>query len=412
MSSAFEPKKIIDLEQIIGDALAQQTPLEILGAGSKRAVGQPMVTAQQVSLVSFSGITLYEPEELVLAARAGTPLMEIEKALDQFGQQLAFEPVNLGNMLGNKLAQTIGGVMATNFSGPRRIQAGAARDHLLGVEMVTGRGERIKTGGRVVKNVTGYDLCKLFVGSYGTLAVATNLTFKVLPASEKTRTILVTVEGEEAAVSAMKDSLNSPNNVSGAAFLSKEFIKRSKVSYVSSANASITAIRIEGSAPSVEARCCALKKLLIVYGDIQELHYHNSMQFWREVGNVTPYVDKVGVVWRISAAPTNAIEIVRKISNTLAIEFYLDWGGGLIWLRVLEKRHDGGALEIRDAIKAHGGHATLIRANEKIRSQVPVFQPQAVGVTALSQRIKGSFDPTGILNPGRMAYSPGADHAN
>ena len=203
MSSVFEPKKIIDLEQIIGDALAQKIPLEILGAGSKRAVGQPMVTAQQVSLVSFSGITLYEPEELVLAARAGTPLMEIEKALDQFGQQLAFEPVNLGNMLGSKLAQTIGGIMATNFSGPRRIQAGAARDHLLGVEMVTGRGERIKTGGRVVKNVTGYDLCKLFVGSYGTLAVATDLTFKVLPASEKTRTILVAVEDEETAISAM-----------------------------------------------------------------------------------------------------------------------------------------------------------------------------------------------------------------
>ena len=412
MSSVFEPKKIIDLEQIIGDALAQKIPLEILGAGSKRAVGQPMVTAQQVSLVSFSGITLYEPEELVLAARAGTPLMEIEKALDQFGQQLAFEPVNLGNMLGSKLAQTIGGIMATNFSGPRRIQAGAARDHLLGVEMVTGRGERIKTGGRVVKNVTGYDLCKLFVGSYGTLAVATDLTFKVLPASEKTRTILVAVEDEETAISAMKDSLNSPNNVSGAAFLSREISKRSKVSYVSSANASIAAIRIEGSAPSVEARCCALKKILIVYGDIQELHYHNSMKFWKEVGNVTPYVDKVGVVWRISAAPTNAIEIVRKISNKLAIEFYLDWGGGLIWLRVIEKRNDGGAVEIRDAIKGHGGHATLIRANEKIRSQVPVFQPQAEGVATLSQRLKSSFDPTGILNPGRMTYSPGPEHAN
>ena len=210
----------------------------------------------------------------------------------------------------------------------------------------------------------------------------------------------------------MRDSLNSPNNVSGAAFLSKEIIKRSNVSYVSGANAPITAIRIEGPAPSVEARCSALKKLLIDYGDIQELHYHNSMEFWHEVGNVTPYVDKLGVVWRISAAPSKGVKIAREISNSLATEFYFDWGGGLIWLRVLENRHDGGAGEIRNSVRAHGGHATLIRANGNIRSQVSVFQPQEEGVNALSQRIKNSFDPAGILNPGRMGYSPKVVHAN
>ena len=412
MVKVVEPSNIMELEAIISDALNSQKSLEILGAGSKSTLGHPMEVNQKVSLAGFRGITLYEPEELVLTARAGTPLADIEGMLAKNHQELAFEPPSWAALLGSAKAQTLGGIIATNVGGPRRIRAGAPRDHLLGVSMVTGRGETVKTGGRVVKNVTGYDLCKLIAGSYGTLAVATELTLKVLPAGEKTRTVLVSGLDAKEGVKAMTESLASPFDVSAAAFITKEISKRSDVSYISSAHASITAIRIEGPAPSVVARCAALRTQLKNYGAIEELHFHNSNRFWSEIGNVTPYVDEVGPVWRISVPPSNAVEIVQTICNKTASEFYLDWGGGLIWIRLLDHHNDGGVHLVRTAIKSCGGHATLIRASDDIRSRVPVFEPQGKAVTALNQRIKKGFDPSGILNPGRMVLPPGQGYAD
>jgi len=229
----IRPADSAELELLIGDALANQLRLEIMGAGSKRGLGQTMEVDKIVSLSQLTGITLYEPDELVLSARAGTPLAEIEAALAEHDQQLSFEPPNWGALLGNDIPQTIGGVVGVNLAGPRRIQAGAARDHVLGVSMVTGRAEAVKTGGRVVKNVTGYDLCKLITGSYGTLAVATDIILKVLPAGEKIRTVLVAGLDETVAVTAMTEALSSPYDVSAAAFLPGNLIGRSAVSYIS-----------------------------------------------------------------------------------------------------------------------------------------------------------------------------------
>lgn len=402
----LEPADSAELELLIGDALENRTTLEVVGAGSKRALGQTMDVDKIVSLSQLTGITLYEPDELVLSARAGTPLVEIETALAEHNQQLSFEPPDWGALLGSNIPQTIGGVIATNLAGPRRIQAGAARDHVLGVSMVTGRGETIKTGGRVVKNVTGYDLCKLITGSYGTLAVATDITVKVLPAGEKVRTVLVAGLNEIAAVGAMTAALSSPYDVSAAAFLPGNLSGRSEVSYISGASVSIAAVRVEGPAPSVEARCSALRTMLGALGDIEELHFHNSHKFWQEIGNVTPFAEKAGSVWRVSVPPSAVVTVIQIIREGVDAEFYVDWGGGLIWIQLPnEADDDGGAVLIREAIKSCGGHATLIRASAEIRSRIAVFQPQEKGVAALNRRVKQGFDPANILNPGRMALT-------
>ncbi|MBO38848.1 MAG: glycolate oxidase subunit GlcE [Rhodospirillaceae bacterium] len=412
MVAVVKPADSKDLEEIISDALNAQKSLEISGTGSKSTLGHPMKVSQKVSLAGLNGITLYEPEELVLTARAGTPLADIESTLAQNHQELAFEPPSWGALLGNAEVQTLGGVIATNIGGPRRFRAGAPRDHLLGVSMVTGRGETVKTGGRVVKNVTGYDLCKLIAGSYGTLAVASELTVKVLPAGDKIRTVLVSGLDAREGVKVMTEVLASPYDVSAAAYITKEITKRSDVSYVSNSNATITAVRVEGAAPSVLARCRALKNLLRKNGDIEELHFHNSKRFWAEIGNVSPYIDEVGPVWKISVPPSNAVEIVKTICDKTDSEFYFDWGGGLIWVRIIDHHKDGGAHLVRAAINSCGGHATLIRASCDVRSCVPVFEPQGNAVTALTQRIKKGFDPAGILNPGRMSLLPRRDHAD
>ena len=412
-SEIIRPSDSAELELLIGDALENRHSLEIMGAGSKRALGQIMDVDKIVSLSRLTGITLYEPDELVLSARAGTPLAEIEAALAEHDQQLSFEPPDWGALLGSDIPQSIGGVVGGNLAGPRRIQAGAARDHVLGVSMVTGRGEVVKTGGRVVKNVTGYDLCKLITGSYGTLAVATDIILKVLPAGEKVRTVLVTGLDENAAVTAMTEALSSPYDVSAAAFLPENLTGRSAVSYISDALASITAIRVEGPAPSVEARCSALRTLLGTHGDVEELHFHNSRKFWQEIGNVTPFAEDAGAVWRVSVPPAAAAEVIQTIQDSADAEFYVDWGGGLVWIRLLNEGDDGGAAKIRGAIKTFSGHATLMRARPEIRSQTAVFQPQATALEALNQRVKQGFDPANILNPGRMVLvdrgAPDAD---
>ncbi|HEX9699490.1 MAG TPA: FAD-binding protein, partial [Acidobacteriota bacterium] len=220
MSSGFRPDSGAQLAELVAWAAAEEAPLEIVGRGSKQGFGRPVQAAHGLDLSALAGITLYEPEELVLAAHAGTPLAEIEAALAAQNQHLAFEPPDLGPLLGHEADDgSIGGVLACNLSGPRRLKSGAARDHFLGVAAVSGRGEVFKSGGRVVKNVTGYDLCKLLAGSHGTLAVMTDVTVKVMPRPEKTRTVMVFGQDDRQALVVMTQALNSPHEVSGAAHL-------------------------------------------------------------------------------------------------------------------------------------------------------------------------------------------------
>ena len=298
-------------------------------------------------------------------------------------------------------APTLGGALACNLSGPRRIKAGAARDHFLGMHAVSGRGERFKAGGRVVKNVTGYDVCKLLAGSYGTLALMHEVTVKVLPAPERTRTVLVFGLEPAAALDALGAALGSAHEVSGAAHMPAEIAARSAVSYVSGAGAAVSAVRVEGFPASVEARCEALRALLGPFGAVEELHSKNSATLWREIRDVRAFAGDSRPLWRLSVPPASGAAAAARVAEAADVRALFDWGGGLLWLAV-DGAPDAGEVPVRAAAMAVGGHATLVRADAPTRAARAVFQPQATGLAALTARIKRAFDPTGVLNPGRM----------
>ncbi len=403
MLDMIRPTTEDEVRDVVAEALASTTALEIAGGGTKRTLGRAVEPAPRLEVSGLAGISLYEPDELVLRAAAGTKLAEIEARLSDAGQGFAFEPPDWRGLLGATNGEpTIGGTIACNLSGPRRIKAGAARDHVLGVRAVSGRGEVFKSGGRVVKNVTGYDMSKLIAGSYGTLGVMTEITLKVMPAAEKIRTILVMGLDDAAGVAALTRALHSPNDASAAAHLPAQAAAKSSVSYVRGAGSSITAVRVEGSEASVEARCRALKSDLAEFGEIEELHRHNSNALWREVGDVAPFAgDKDRDVWRLSVPPASGVGVAESISREYDTLAFFDWGGGLVWLAVADDT-ERAVTDVRKAVDECGGHATLIRAPESRRARVAVFQPQSGPVAALSRRLKQGFDPKGILNPGRM----------
>jgi glycolate oxidase FAD binding subunit len=400
MTETLKPQTAEDTRDLLAWAVSEQKPLEIVGNGTKRGFGHPVAASHSLDLSGLSGIVEYEPAELVLTARAATPISEIEALLRQSNQQLAFEPPDLGPLYGAQAERaTLGGIVAGNLSGPRRVQTGAARDHTLGVQVATGRGELIKAGGRVVKNVSGYDLTKLMCGSWGTLGVLTQISIKVLPAPEKTRTVLIAGQNAADACLAMTAALSSPHEVSAAAFLPANITARSRVSYVAGAGASVTAIRIEGPPVSVGVRNTALRDLLSAFGEIEELHGHNSGAFWQEVRDATPFSSGDAVLWRLSVAPASGGAVLDALGD-LGIEGYLDWGGGLIWASSGDDVER--ASQVRTLAESAGGHATLVRAPDALKTSIGVFHPQPATRAGLSQRIKDGFDPKGILNPGRM----------
>jgi glycolate oxidase FAD binding subunit len=398
----LSPASLEEAAEIVRAAAADKTPLEILGAGTKRAYGRPVTAARQVTTAALSGILTYHPEELVMTARAGTRMREIVVALAERGQHLAFEPPDFSALYaedaaGSPRGDTLGGVLATNLAGPRRFAAGAARDHFLGFTAVNGRGEIFKAGGQVVKNVTGYDLPKLLAGSFGTLAIMDEVTIKTLPRPEKTRTVLLYGLDGPAASAAMTKALGGAYDVTGAAYLPNQVAQRSKTEYVGG-RGSITALRVEGSAPSVEHHCKALRRDL--GGENEELHSKHSVELWREIRDVNGFFDHENILWRVSVPPSHGPGIAAGFAiEVQGSDFYLDWGGGLIWLS-LPLEHGANAQRVRSTLTRCGGHATLIRAPEEKRRTRPVFEIE--GSQALMQRVKRAFDPDGILNPGRM----------
>jgi glycolate oxidase FAD binding subunit len=396
MTDLLKPRDTKDVEAAVQWALAGGKTFEIVGHGSKRGIGRAAQWDLSLDLSDLSGVTLYEPAELVLSAKAGTPIADIERLLAASHQELAFEPMDYGPIFGAAAGRgTLGGVLATNLSGPRRIKAGAARDHFLGFTAVSGRGEIFKSGGRVVKNVTGYDLCKVLAGSYGTLAALTDVTVKVLPRAETEQSLLVLGLDDATAAKAMSIAMGSPNDVSGAA----HFPTPLAAVMQAEAGTAVTALRLEGVAPSVEHRMQALEGLLKPFGAIAELKEEASRELWKATRDVMPFANDDRALWRISAAPMRAHEIARAIGA--ACECFYDWAGGLVWA-ALPVADDGGAAIVRPAVAATGGHATLIRAPAAIRAAVPVFQPQDKALAALTRRVKDSFDPKGVFGPGRM----------
>ncbi len=367
----LRPRDAADAAEIITGA---RRPLEPIGGGSKRAIGRP-IEADLLDLGQLAGIVTYEPAELVMTARAATPLALLDAELSAHSQRLAFEPPDFGALLGVRGEQTIGGVLAANLAGSRRVAAGAARDHFLGFNAVSGRGERFKAGGKVVKNVTGYDLPKLLAGSWGTLAVLTDVTVRVTPAAELDRTLVLASATAAASVAYLRAALGSPHDVSAAGF--------------DPARGSL--LRIEGFAPSVAARTDALRADLRAT-PVEVVDGPASRQLWHAHASAVALTASP-VVWRISVPPADAPAVLERLRP---LRYLLDWGGGLIWAGFdsLDAAH------VRAAFDA--GHATLIKAPVAERAATAVFQPQPKVAAAAAARLKAAFDPRGVLNPGRM----------
>jgi glycolate oxidase FAD binding subunit len=361
------------LAEVIAGA---QGPLRIVGGGT-RGFG-PDGGGEALHISALTGISLYEPGALTIVAGAGTPLAEVEAALAQGGQRLPFEVPDFRGLLGRDGVSTIGGVVAVNASGPRRIQAGACRDSLIGVRFVDGAGTILKNGGRVMKNVTGYDLVKLMAGSYGSLGVLTEVACKVLPRPEAEATLISGPLDGEAAVAAMSAALGSPFEVTGAGYVGGR-----------------VRLRIEGMAGSVAYRTGQLTKLMGAWDVVTDA---DSAALWAALRDVSDFAGQAGAVWRVSVKPSDMPGVLALLQDA---QVMCDWGGGLIWAQVPDFG-DAQAIPLRAHIANIGGHASLMRAGADTYAQVPAFHPEAPSVAALTAALRAKFDPRGILNPGRM----------
>jgi len=383
-------------EQGIADAILAahdaQEPLAIAGRNSKTGLLRPVQAARTLSTQNLTGITLYSPSELIISARAGTTLAEIEATIAANGQHIIAEPPDFTALFGQAQPQTIGGVVAANLSGPRRIMWGAMRDHVLGIRAVTGEGEVFRSGGRVLKNVTGLDLCKLLTGAHGTLGVLTEVTLKVLPRAEATGTLAIRVADVAAGVAALSAALGAPYGVSGAALLmdGREAL---------GIEGMVALARIEDFAESVTYRLARLRDELAGQGEATLLGTEASHALWRSVRDAVPLgAAPEEAIWRISVAPSAAPQVVAALSAAFEAKFLLDWGGGLIWVAGPASAQAHGAV----MQAAAGGSFTLFRAPPSLAANVAVLPEEPPALAAIARRVKAVLDPHGLLNPGRM----------
>ncbi len=391
MSGDLKPHDEKSLSESIKMAGAWNAPLVVRGAGSKSQIGRPNGYATSVTTQRMRGVSIYEPTELVIGALPGTALSEINETLASRNQMLPFEPMDYRALLGGDHEPTIGGIAAGNVSGPRRVMAGACRDSLIGIRLVNGRGDIVKSGGRVMKNVTGLDLVKLNCGAWGTFGVFSEVIFKVLPKPESTSSLVLRGLNDATAIAALTAAMGSPFSVSAAAHLPKEVVSEP-----------LTIVRVEGFESSVIYRCGEIAKLWRPYGDADLLEETVGTDVWSDVRDARWLVDPAeSAIWRLSLAPSKAPGVIDHIKRVLDARHFYDWGGSLVWLAV-NASEDAGSTVVRNAMRGLGGHATLLRASPQVRSTVDVFEPLSPALTELTRRIKFAFDPDRILNFGRM----------
>jgi glycolate oxidase FAD binding subunit len=396
-----------DVEQVVRAAIAGEQPLEIIGHGSKRGIGHPMATNALLDLSALNAVVAYEPNELIITVQAGAPLADVQSLIDAKNQQFAFEPIDTSVLLGTKGSGTIGGMIGVGLAGPRRIKSGGVRDHLLGAHAVSGFGDSFKTGGKVVKNVTGYDLCKLLSGSWGTLAVMTEVTLKVMPKPEAERTLVLRGLDDVTANRAMTAALGSPFDVSGAAHLPNSAFRPADAALAALGppEQAVTLLRLEGIAASAAHRAAHLAKALASYGTIETIEDEASLSIWSALRDVGPFAAQGSLgawpVWRVVCPPAAGGALGQALARETGGEVIYDWGGGLIWAAVPPKP-DAQAALVRSRVEAAVGHATLIRASDEVRRAVDVFHPQPRGLADLGERVRQSFDPRNILNRGRL----------
>ncbi len=402
-----------DVEQVVRSAIASEQPLEIVGHGSKRGIGQPMATNALLDLSALNAVTSYEPNELIITVQAGAPMADVLSLINSKNQQFAFEPMNTSPLLGTPDIGTIGGMIGAGLAGPRRIKAGGARDHLLGAHAVSGFGDSFKAGGKVVKNVTGYDLCKLLAGSWGTLAVMTEMTLKVMPRAESERTLVLRGLDDVIANRAMTAALGSAFDVSGAAHVPPQAFRAAKGALADlGSQQALTLLRLEGITASAAHRATSLSEALSSFGNAEIVEDAVSAAVWSSIRDVMPFAASGALgawpVWRIVCPPASGGALGQALSRETGGDVIYDWGGGLIWAALPPQRRCASPAFVRQRAETVGGHATLIRAAEPVRRAVDVFHPQQAGLAALGERVRHSFDPKNILNRGRMVRGPAA----
>jgi glycolate oxidase FAD binding subunit len=377
--------------QIVRDAHDAASPLELAGGETRRGLGRPVQAAQTLSVAGLNGVTLYEPGELTLVAQAGMTISALTDLLDGENQQLTFEPCDMRALLGTSGEPTLGGAIATGASGPRRLRMGAGRDAILGLRYVNGQGEILRAGGRVMKNVTGYDIPKLMCGAFGTLGVITEIGLKVMPKSEIVRTLALPGLSDMEAIGALSTALRMPCDVSGAAHLPASVAK--ELGFTDAT----TLLRVEGFETQADYRTHTLRDGLSMFGDLAPV----DSDPWVAIRDAMFFAGDDRAVWRVSMKASDAPAYVAALCEGMDVEAFYDWGGGLVWLACAQG-DDAAEPMIRATLAEYSGHATLVRANETIRAAVPVFQPEPAAIARLSTGLREKFDPAGILNPHRM----------
>ena len=407
-NSVEYPQNEREVATLIRKFYKSNIPIELIGSGSKRKIGKTLQCAKTLNLSKLNGIIEYLPEELYIKVKAGTSIKAIEQELKKNNQQLAFEPIDFGYFLnGESDYGTAAGQVACNISGSRRFKVGSIRDHVLGFRGVNGRGEIIKSGGVVVKNVTGYDLSKLICGSYGTLVALTEIIFKVLPLPEESKTLVINNQKIEKAVHFLDKSISSSNDISGAVFFpDKPMISGSSMNIENTfklndlkQEGSITAIRIEGSKNSIDHRIENLiNELQITNLNIAILEVHQSEVFWNKVKALEFFSNSKNNIIRIVIPPSECVNLIYQFSSKF--KYYLDWGGALMWLEVFELSEEMFE-SIRRKVVKRGGYVTMIKNSNYLPYVEDVFTISSERFN-ISQNIKKSFDPKRILNPGKM----------
>jgi len=399
-STVLKPNNEDAIAKTIKHCYKKNIPLEIYGSGSKRDIGRNFQSQKTLDLSNYSGIIKYEPEELYIKVKSGTPIKEIKKALEKNNQHLAFEPTDFGPLFeGQTNEGTIGGVLSCNFAGPRRFKAGSARDHILGFKGVNGKGEIIKSGGTVVKNVTGYDLSKLITGSFGTLSVFTEISIKVLPKPDLTKTLIINNPHLKKGLEHLSAALSSSCDPSGAVFYPKFFQDKFIFNDLTT-KGSITAIRIEGSKLSIDERIKQLiNELTVDKKEISILDPEQSSIFWEKTKSLNVFSNLKSNLLRIIVPGSKAFDLINRL-KIYNVRYFIDWGGNLVWAQLDQLNLD--ILKgIKAIVKNLGGYLTIIKVDERLKSSIDIFTIDNVKYK-ISEKIKKSFDPKRILNPGKM----------
>ncbi len=399
-TSTFKPLNENEIAEFVRNCHSKNIPIEIKGHGSKAKVGRNFQSEKLIDLSNYSGIIKYEPEELYIKVKAGTPLSEITNELDKNNQHLAFEPLDLGYIFeGKSNPGTIGGTIACNFSGSRRFKVGSARDHVLGIKIINGRGEIIKSGGTVVKNVTGYDLSKIVTGSYGTLAIISELSLKVLPKPPSTKTLIIHSAQLKKAIEYMSTGLSSSVDVSGAVFYPEYFKDKFSLNDLTN-KGPITALRIEGVNSSIEDRINRLvKELGLLNDEINFLDEQQSKIFWRYTQDLKAFQKTTKDIMKIVVPPSETLNLLNNLKK-FSSRYFIEWGGNLIWFEI-ENMSQEILKTMNEVIAKCGGYNILVKLDDGFKSSMDVFKIDHIKYK-LSEKLKTSFDPKRILNPGKM----------